>query len=362
MPSVKLPGTNRVVQRRAGGVVRIYWYRRRGQSPAMITFEGPNMAAALEAERLGAEDLVAAYHATRPAPPVTQLKDLITRYKMAPDGWKRVADSTRATWSPWLDKISAEFGDMPIGAIGAKGVRSAIIEWRDTFAATPRTADIGMQVFTRVLNWAMHRELIDKNPAAGIEQIYKANRADIIVEPAELEAILKHLGKPGELAVRLAAATGLRRGDLIDLRWNEVGDFHIERAANKSTTGKRILVPLIADARAVIAELRKLNKAAAVPSTHVLRSRQGPWQGNGLNSTWSKAKKKAGIDKHFNDLRGTACTRFYVTIDRVTDEEMADIMAWEPEHCRAIRKRYVDAARITAGIVARIEKAEKNAP
>ena len=360
MPPVRLPKAHRVVFRLAQDRgVTIYWYRRRGQTPAMISFTGPTMADALEAERTGADDIIAAYGATRPAPPVTQLKDLITRYKMAPDGWKRVADSTKATWSPWLDKISAEFGDMPIGAIGAKGVRSAIIEWRDSFAETPRAADTAMQVFTRVLNWAVHRELIDKNPAAGIEQIYKANRADIIVEPAELAEILKHLGKPGQLAVRLAAATGLRRGDLIDLRWNEVGDFHIERAANKSTTGKRILVPLIADAREVIADLRKLNKASDVPTTHVLRSSRGPWQKDGLNSTWSKAKKKAKVDKHFNDLRGTACTRFYTTIDRVTDEEMADIMAWEPERCRAIRKRYVDPARITAGIVARIEKSEK---
>src|SRR5882724_9429918 len=166
VPPVRLPRAHRVVYRLAGGKgVTIYWYRRRGQTPAMISFTGLTMAAALEAEREGADEIAAAYGATRPAPPVTQLKDLVTRYKMAPDGWKRVAESTKATWSPWLDKISAEFGDMPIGAIGAKGVRSAIIEWRDTFAATPRTADIGMQVFTRVLNWAVHRELIEKNPA-----------------------------------------------------------------------------------------------------------------------------------------------------------------------------------------------------
>lgn len=364
MAPVKLPGTNRIVQRRAGGVVRIYWYRRRGQTPAMITFEGPNMAAAIEAERLGAEAIVGAYNAARPAPPVTQLKDLITRYKMAPDGWKRVADSTKGTWSPWLDKISAEFGGMPVGAIGAKGVRTDIIEWRDSFAATPRAADTMMQVFHRVFSWALDRELISRNPIEKVEGLYSANRADIIVEPAEFAAMLQCMGRPGQLAVRLAAATGMRRGDLIDLRWGEVGDFHIERAAEKSTTGRRILVPLIADARAVLAELRAFNKASDVPTMHVLRSSRGPWQEDGLGVTWWKARKKAELlvptvaNKHFNDLRGTACTRFYTTIDRVTDEEIADIMAWEVDNCRAIRKRYVDPARITAGIVARIEKAE----
>jgi hypothetical protein len=41
----------------------------------------------------------------------------------------------------------------------------------------------------------------------------------------------------------------------------------------------------------------------------------------------------------------------------LTDEDVADIMAWEPARVRAIRKRYVDRARIAKGIVARIEKA-----
>ena len=61
--------------------------------------------------------------------------------------------------------------------------------------------------------------------------------------------------------------------------------------------------------------------------------------------------------KHFNDLRGTACTNFYVNVPGLSDEEAADIMAWEPQRCRAIRKRYVDPARIAKGIMARMENA-----
>ena len=45
--------------------------------------------------------------------------------------------------------------------------------------------------------------------------------------------------------------------------------------------------------------------------------------------------------------------------DRVTDNEVADIMAWEPNCGRAIRKRYVDASRIARGIVARTGRSER---
>lgn len=355
---VRLPRAHRVLSPAAGGRWTIYWYRRRGQTPAMIRFDGDTLGAALAAEAAGAEAIVAAYNTAPEAPPATTVRDLVTRYKSAPDGWKRIAESTKATWSPWADAIVEEFGSLPLAAIAAKGVRADIIDWRDRFAATPRAADTAMQVLNRILNWAMHRELIEKNPAAGVEGLYSASRADIVVSDAELALILAQMGDRGRLAVRLAAATGMRKGDLIDLRWTEVEDFAIARAANKSTTGRRLVVPLTAAARAVLADLRALNKAAKIPSTHVLTSKRGPWTAHGVSSTWWKACQAAAVaDRHFNDLRGTACTRFCMV--PLTDEEVADIMAWEPARVRAIRKRYVDGARIAQGIVARIEKAEK---
>lgn len=358
MAPVRLPRAHRVVMRLAGDRVRIYWYRRRGQTPAMITFEGDSMAEALAAEADGAPLIAKAYETAKPLPPAQTVSDLVTRYKAAPNGFQRCAESTKVLWRPWLDALVDEFGDLPIAALGAKGVRADIIDWRDRFAATPRAADTAMQATTRVFSWALERELIDKNPAAGIEGLYSANRADVIVEPHELEAILAHTSKAGRLAFRLAAATGMRRGDLIDLRWNEVGDFAIERAANKSTQGRRLTVPLTAEARQVLAELRARRDKAKVPSVYVLTSRIGPWDGHGLGATWWKAAKEAKIDKHLNDLRGTACTRFCMV--PLTDEEIADIMAWEPARVRQIRKRYVDRDRIAKGIVARMEKAERS--
>lgn len=86
-------------------------------------------------------------------------------------------------------------------------------------------------------------------------------------------------------------------------------------------------------------------------------SSKGPWQKDGLGSTWWKAAKAAGVNKHFHDLRGTAATRFCQVRD-MSDEEVADIMGWEPQRVRAIRKRYVDRERIAKGIIARMEQTE----
>ena len=130
MAPVRLPRAHRVVKRLAGERVAIYWFRRRGETPAIARFEGASMAAALAAERAGADDLVAAYDAGRqlPVSPAT-VRDLVTRYRAAPDGYLKLREgSTRARWSPWLDRIVEEFGDLPVVALKAKGPRRDIIE------------------------------------------------------------------------------------------------------------------------------------------------------------------------------------------------------------------------------------------
>lgn len=356
---VRIPRAHRVVFKKAQGRVAIYWYRRRGEAPALMIFEGENFAAALEAERAGVDALLAAFAAKGVAKAPVNVRDLVTRFKGAPDGFLKLREgTTRKAWAPWLDKIVDEFGDLPVAALKAKGVRRDIIEWRNRWADRPRSADYAIQVLQRLLSWSMENELAEANPAAGIKGLYSANRADVIVEEKELQAIIASASKPGALAIRLAAATGMRRGDLIDLRWSEVGEYSIERSAEKSTTGRRLLVPLTTEARAVIAELRTANAASKVPSTYVLTSSRGPWQKDGLGTTWWKACKAAGVEgKHFHDLRGTAATRFCQV--PLTDEEVADIMGWEPEKVRSIRKRYVDRERIARGIVERMEQAEK---
>jgi hypothetical protein len=66
-------------------------------------------------------------------------------------------------------------------------------------------------------------------------------------------------------------------------------------------------------------------------STAILTSsKQRPWTVDGFGSSFNKAKIDAGMserDLHFNDLRGTAATRFYVA--GFSMREIAETLAWE---------------------------------
>lgn len=362
--AIRLPKTHRVRAVLAGGRAAIYWYRSRG-GPLLIKFEGATIGEALRAEQAGGAALVAAYHQPALAHDPTTVRDLVTLFRAAPEGFQKMrVGTTQAKWRPWLDQIVDDFGDLPTQALSAKGVRREFVSWRNKWSATPRTADYGMQVLRRVLSWALDQELVDVNPAAGIKGIYSNNRAELIVESHELAAVCGKTSEAAALAFRLAAATGMRRGDLVDLRWTEVSDFSIERSAEKSTTGRRLLIPLTVEARQVLGELREARavrrsrKVVVADNAHyVLHSRIGPWTADGLTSNWVKAAKEVEVDRHLNDLRGTAVTGFCRV--PLTDEEVADIMGWEPARIRAIRKRYVDRENIARGIIARIERADR---
>jgi hypothetical protein len=77
---------------------------------------------------------------------------LVVLYRASPD-YAKLADSTRKTWSPWLDRISEHFGDLRIAQFDRpEKIRPVIRRWRNQWADKPRTADFGMQVLSRVLS------------------------------------------------------------------------------------------------------------------------------------------------------------------------------------------------------------------
>ncbi|WP_296817957.1 tyrosine-type recombinase/integrase [Brevundimonas sp.] len=71
-----------------------------------------------------------------------------------------------------------------------------------------------------------------------------------------IDRFCAHASSPLQRVVRLAAATGLRQGDLISLSWNAIQDDAIVMTTNKRR--KQVVVPLTAEAQAIIAQCPKV--------------------------------------------------------------------------------------------------------
>lgn len=355
-----LPDLHRVRKRLRSGGWAVYLYAHRG-GPQIARIEGATRGVCDAQEREQAAEITAAYAVARSQqrPASSRMSDLIIAYKGAPDGLLRLKASTAREWRRHLDQISEDFGDMPIKALEAKGARRLFLDWRDKMAASPRKADYRMQVLRRVLSWSLDRDLIKRNPVLGIEGLYKADRADVIIEDHELDAILRSASPASRDFIALAALTGMRRGDLVDLKWSNVEPKCIRLETAKSNGKRRIIVPLFPDAQRLLDDLRtrreQLLRDDRVPPAHVLLTQHGtPWTKDGPTQAFIRAAKASGIDKHLHDLRGTAATRF--AIAGLSDETIAEILGWEPNRVRAIRRYYVDHERIAQSVIEQLTR------
>lgn len=354
---MQLPGANRVVRHSKRNGVTIDWYAYRGKgAPRLASYAGDTLAAAERAEADGAKTLAAAFgEALAPKTGKNFITGLITAYKDSP-AWKNLAPSTQALWKRWLDQIDADFGDLTLKAMTSKGARSLILDWRDKYADRPRTADYGMQVLSRILSWAKDRELIDRNPAEGIDRLYSADRSDKIWEPDHMKAALaaapKHVGH----AIELLAHTGLRVGDAVNLTWAAVDlkAGEIVWATSKSRGRREAVIP-------ITKELRRVLKAIPRHGDVVLATAgKRPWSSaNVLSKAIQAAAKDASVDRRTHDLRGTAAT--YFVASGLTYPEVAMIMAWTEKEVERIARRYVSKGAVSRRVARRINSSAAEA-
>jgi integrase len=331
---------------------RTYYYAWRGKGAPRLAGEpgstefAESLAAALR-ERKGGDK--------------TRVSGLCAMFR-ASDAWngkgpKPISAKTKASWTTWLDRIQDEFGELRVEQFDRPQMRPIITKWRNRYAATPRAADMGIQVLSRLLSFGQAEGKLLNNicKAGGIESIYSADRSGLIWTAGDL-AELEKLAAPEIMqAARLAALTGLRQADLLRLSWSHVKAHSIEIATGKSKRRKTTLIPLYAELRDYLATLSKR-------ATTVLVNTEGrPWR-TGFGSSWKKAKVKSPSLEalHFHDLRGTAATRFY--LGGLSIREIAEIMTWSEDYVEALINRYVKKDELLLDRIRRLDENAKSTP
>jgi integrase len=197
---------------------------------------------------------------------------------------------------------------------------------------------------------------LSKNPCEGIDHLYSSDRADIIWTPQDLARLLPHASPEMAQAVRLAALTGLRRGDLLKLSWSHVhlDKSYIELKTNKSRGKRSVLIVIYGEMRALLESLPRR------ASTVLTSSKKRPWTGDGFGSSWWKTLQDAGMgdtDLHFHDLRGTAATNFFRA--GFNNREIAETLGWSEERVERLSDRYVKRDEIIRDRIRRMDEGNR---
>jgi integrase len=206
--------------------------------------------------------------------------------------------------------LRGAFGDRLLSQISSldvenyRNARRAGISRRGTVRSAARV-NRELAVLKNSLNKAVRWGFLDSSPFAKFSKddpiMFKeeGGRLRYLTE-AECEALLTQCSSHLRPIVKFALNTGMRKGEILALRWEHVvkGIAYVY----KSKSGKPRLVPLNEAAREVVREMRQKNQ---LRSPYVFCGRDGgPWRE--LKDGFAGACRRAElVDFRFHDLRHT---------------------------------------------------------
>ncbi|MDP3181276.1 MAG: site-specific integrase [Desulfobaccales bacterium] len=208
-----------------------------------------------------------------------------------------------------IRELREAFGDRKLGKITYLDMET----YRNRRKATPlksgklraeASVNYEMAVFAHILSKAVEWGLLETSPfKKGKRLMFKVDngRTRFLTED-EIEALLKECPRHLKPIVETALHTGMRRGEVLSLKWEQInhGFIYLEGGMVKSGKGRQI--PINDRLAEVLKELRRANE---LKSDFVFCDSQGR-RFQDVRSSFAGACRRAGIrDFTFHDLRHT---------------------------------------------------------
>lgn len=233
----------------------------------------------------------------------------------------RVADTTEHYYGMVVNgHIIEAIGAMKMQKVAKPHLQALVSTWSDTMK--PSTVRLYATVLKAMFREAVDSGILYRNPAdrLNLPKLGTTERRALSVE--EMNDLLAKLqGSRLYLPTLLALTTGLRRGEVLGLKWSSIEGNVLtvtqqitERGVHdpKSAAGRRRITLPQATVEALKAHKRQQaeDRLAAGRAWHdqgyVLTGANGePWTGAVLTQAFLREMKKLGLDLCFHELRHT---------------------------------------------------------
>lgn len=233
---------------------------------------------------------------------------LIDRYVREALPKKR--ESTREQYRKQTVKLRELFGDRLYCASESQASSGHYFRRMDvqrylSDAASPVMANRHIALLSSIFRHACNTGMTEYNPCLGVEKNPEKARTRYL-ERHELISLQRAAKESPiiRLIMLFGHITGMREGDILALRWQQVKDGYIW--VEQSKTGKRQRIKLTWGVRCVLNAAKNLR--GSLTSMHIFHTREGqPYTGDGFRAMWARVVKKSGVtDVHFHDLRARA--------------------------------------------------------
>ncbi|MCO8146379.1 tyrosine-type recombinase/integrase [Rhodovulum tesquicola] len=340
-----------MVKTLADGTVREYHYVRRG---------GPQFWHSGQDFGLGSDEYLAAYIEAKEraqnkrgarskpcyVPNLVSTGAIIVKFKQSAE-YVQLAERTRRDYDSFLNSFEAEFGEDPIKMFEEPDSIAEIVTWKNKWSHSPKRYDYAGAVVTLLLNWAKQTRYIDMHHHSGVKKTYRANRAEIIWLPREVNALLEVATEAEKRVVIAASEGGLTPQDIGILTRSHVQSTPLGRRIyfRRTKSGKPVSIPVTPamasvidttpeDQEYLITSLtgKRLTSLRASAIVRELKKR--------ANEAAKADRTKIHIrdELRLNDMRGTAATALLRA--GCTLNEIAVTMGWGIRHAANIIERY----------------------
>jgi len=204
-----------------------------------------------------------------------------------------------------LRAIEKEFGrNIPLARITAAAVET--FKLGRVKEVSEATVDKYLSVFKAFFNWCDIQGIFHANPVRKIRMFRPNNQIVRYLNADEYQRLLTAAEKIRwylRPVIEIAANTGLRRGNILELRWDECDrESGVIRKA-KTKNNEAVAIPMNAAVLAVLDKLKERQNGSPYVSPHM----QGEQEGEAIKdvkNSFRTALKKAKIEKfRFHDLR-----------------------------------------------------------
>lgn len=261
-------------------------------------------------------------------------RELRDRLSKVDRGWRRPKPLTFADYSRcWLDegerklrwkintvkayetvvaRLVEHFGPMQLGTIRPRHVADYVNERVKSFE--PATVNRDVSILHFILKTAKRQELVESNAAEGAERPKVRQRKWRILKPVEVGLVARAFEDAQAKAVFLTLVlTGLRRSELLSLRWRDVDlvENVLHVVDSKSEDGVRSIAipPMLAEELWQQRRRSLFNGDGELVFSHPERGTT--YSADTFRDALDAALAAAKVDAHvrpFHDLRHTAIT------------------------------------------------------
>lgn len=268
-----------------------------------------------------------------------------------------VRDTTRKGYQAVIDTHLAPIGHIRIANLTPSDVRSLMAG----MSGAPKTRRNALVVLRRALREAVRAELVTRNVASPeyIDAPKVESKEPDALTYADTDAILA-LDDPLRDAVIVALGTGVRQGEQLGLRWQDIGpeDLHVRRevirldgrsiATEPKTPTSVRSIPLSPDVRDALDRQKARLKAAGfvtVSTGPIFVDAEGAiLTGSTITHRWYRLLEKAGVPrKPWKILRATFVSRLR---DAGLDDADIGPLAGHAPGSRTTRRHYIARSRV----------------